>query len=114
LKKQRCNDIIRGQFDIIEGGMAQLIVRNLEDSVKLRLKARAMANGRSLEAEVRAILGAAAFESLAEAPVPKGFGTQMQERFGRHGLTPLESSTLEEALSAQRSRRSIRLAEFDR
>ncbi len=36
--------------------MAQIIVRNLDDAVLARLKARAGANGRSLEAEVRLIL----------------------------------------------------------
>jgi hypothetical protein len=36
--------------------MAQLVVRNLEDTVKRRLKARAEAHGRSLEGEVREIL----------------------------------------------------------
>jgi plasmid stability protein len=36
--------------------MAQIIVRNLDDTVVTRLKARARANGRSLEAEARLIL----------------------------------------------------------
>ena len=36
--------------------MAQIIVRNLDDSVVERLKNRARINGRSLEAEVRLIL----------------------------------------------------------
>ena len=36
--------------------MAQLVVRNLPDDVKERLKARAKRHGRSLEAEVREIL----------------------------------------------------------
>ncbi len=36
--------------------MAQLTVRNLDDQVYARLKARAKANKRSLEAEARAIL----------------------------------------------------------
>jgi antitoxin FitA len=36
--------------------MAQLVVRNLEESVKRRLKQRAVKNGRSLEGEVREIL----------------------------------------------------------
>lgn len=37
--------------------MAQLVVRNLPDDVKERLKRRANRHGRSLEAEVRDILG---------------------------------------------------------
>ena len=40
--------------------MAQVLVRNLEENTVLRLKAMAAAHGRSLEAEVREILAAAA------------------------------------------------------
>ena len=36
--------------------MAQLVVRNLEDEVKAKLRRRAAAHGRSMEEEVRAIL----------------------------------------------------------
>jgi plasmid stability protein len=39
--------------------MAQLVVRNIEDKVKQRLKRRAARNGRSMEEEVREILRAA-------------------------------------------------------
>jgi plasmid stability protein len=39
--------------------MAQLLVRNIEDSVKTRLQRRAKRNGHSMEAEVRDILRAA-------------------------------------------------------
>lgn len=40
--------------------MAAITVRRLDESVVQRLKARAKINGRSLEGEVRQILGAAA------------------------------------------------------
>ena len=40
--------------------MAQVLVRGLEDSVVDRLKERAQANGRSLEAELRAVIQQAA------------------------------------------------------
>ena len=40
--------------------MAQVLVRGLEDSVVDRLKERAQANGRSLEAELRAVIEQAA------------------------------------------------------
>ena len=51
--------------------MAQVLVRNLDDEVVERLKGRAAAAGRSLEAELRGILEAAAakpsrMELLAE------------------------------------------------
>lgn len=39
--------------------MAQLIVRNVPDEVKERLRARAAQHGRSLESEVREILASA-------------------------------------------------------
>lgn len=42
--------------------MAQLVVRNLEESVKTRLQRRARRHGRSMEAEVRDILRNAANE----------------------------------------------------
>jgi len=40
--------------------MAAVTVRNLDDDVKERLRIRAAANGRSMEAEIRAILVSAA------------------------------------------------------
>ncbi|MGH8901760.1 MAG: FitA-like ribbon-helix-helix domain-containing protein [Egibacteraceae bacterium] len=46
--------------------MAQVSVRNLPDDVVERLKARARARGRSLEAEMRAILQEAAGPSREE------------------------------------------------
>lgn len=49
--------------------MAQLIVRRLEEEVLARLKARAVAHGRSAEAEHRAILRAA----LVDAPGRRSF-----------------------------------------
>ena len=52
--------------------MAQLIVRNLEESVKARLHHRAQRNGRSMEAEVRDILRNAVKEVNA---TEQGLGT---------------------------------------
>ena len=46
--------------------MAQVLVRNLDDAVVERLKARAAASQRSLEAELRAVLEAAARPEKAE------------------------------------------------
>lgn len=46
--------------------MAQLTVRNLDDQVYARLKERAKANKRSLEAEARAILEANAVPDRSE------------------------------------------------
>ncbi len=50
--------------------MSSLTVRNLSPATKARLAKRAEKRGRSLEAEVRAILDAAAAEKL---PPPKEF-----------------------------------------
>jgi len=55
----------------VEGTVAQLLVRNLEDDVKRRLKARAQQHGRSTEEEVRDILRRAVM-SEAEPKEPLG------------------------------------------
>lgn len=47
--------------------MAQIIVRNLDESVVDRLKTRARENDRSLEAEVRHILEQSAKVDMAQA-----------------------------------------------
>jgi plasmid stability protein len=47
--------------------LAQIIVRNLDDSIVERLKARARTNERSLEAEVRLILEQSARSDMAQA-----------------------------------------------
>ena len=63
--------------------MAQFIVRNLEDSVKVGLKRRARKHGRSMEAEVRDILRAA----VADAEeVAQPLGSQISQRFEKIGL----------------------------
>jgi plasmid stability protein len=63
--------------------VAQLIVRNLEDSVKLRLKDRARQHGRSLEEEARAILRAAAVGPVEQSG---RLGSRLAARFGGEGL----------------------------
>ena len=50
--------------------MASIIVRNLPDETKERLRKRATRHRRSLEAEVRTILERAAQENLVEATEP--------------------------------------------
>jgi plasmid stability protein len=64
--------------------MAQLVVRNLEDSVKKRLQRRAAKHGRSMEEEVRDILRNAAKE---EAGPSEGLGTEIVALFKGIGLT---------------------------
>lgn len=64
--------------------MAQIVVRDLEDEVKARLKRRAERHGRSMEEEVRHILRNAAKES--GRPVAR-LGTRVSARFRIVGLT---------------------------
>jgi plasmid stability protein len=64
--------------------MAELIVRNLEDSVKSRLKLRAKRNGRSMEEEARHILRNAL---RSEAQPTQKLGSRIAARFEKVGLT---------------------------
>lgn len=50
--------------------MANLLIRNLSETTKARLRARAARHKRSLEAETRHILEQAAAESLSPDPEP--------------------------------------------
>ncbi len=63
--------------------MAQLVVRNLDEEVKAKLRRRATAHGRSMEEEVRAILR----DAVKEEARPKGgLGTRIAARFVGIGL----------------------------
>ena len=63
--------------------MAQFVVRNIENAVKLRLQRRATRNGRSMEEEVREILRCA----INEENVPSGgVGTEIASLFSKAGL----------------------------
>jgi plasmid stability protein len=64
--------------------MAQLLVRNLEEAVKRRLKKRAETHGRSLEGEVREILRSAV--DAANIPDQKNFGTRFASYFADIGV----------------------------
>ena len=63
--------------------MAQLLVRNIEDDVKKRLKERAKRHGRSMEEEARDILRNAV--NGEHQPVD-GLGTRIASRFKGTGL----------------------------
>jgi plasmid stability protein len=64
--------------------MAQVVVRNIEDDVKARLKHRAAQHGWSMEEEVRQILRKAVAET-GRAPVK--LGSRMAARFAGAGLS---------------------------
>ncbi len=64
--------------------MAQLVVRRLEEDVKLKLQRRARLHGRSTEEEVREILRTAVRdEGGTHAPL----GSRLAARFSRLGLS---------------------------
>ena len=63
--------------------MAQVVVRNIEDEVKARLKQRATAHGWSMEEEVRQILRAAVTE---RERTPTKLGSRIAARFADLGL----------------------------
>jgi plasmid stability protein len=67
----------------IEEAMAQLVVRNIENTVKSRLQRRARRNGRSMEEEVRDILRTAV--SQDDTPCG-GLGTEIAALFTGGGL----------------------------
>ncbi len=63
--------------------MAQLVVRNIEESLKADLKRRAHRHRRSMEEEVREILRDAVKKEHRRAP---GLGTQIRRLFAGQGL----------------------------
>ena len=63
--------------------MAQVLVRNLEARVKVRLQRRAKIHGRSMEEEVREILR----DAVKDEPRKEvGFGTRAAALFAECGL----------------------------
>jgi antitoxin FitA len=63
--------------------MAQFVVRNIENRVKLKLQRRARRHGRSMEEEIRDILRSAANEESIRAG---GLGTEISALFAKTGL----------------------------
>jgi len=95
--------------------MAQLTVREIDDDTRERLKARAVRNGRSLEAEARAILEEAASEE-ARAVLrndERGFGDLMYERFKDTGLTEEELRRFNIGISEINSMSAMRIPDFE-
>jgi plasmid stability protein len=62
--------------------MASITIRNLDDSLKSRLRVQAPVHGRSMEAETRDILRAALDQ---EPQGPKNLGTAINDRFKPFG-----------------------------
>ncbi len=68
--------------------MGAVSIRNLDDSVKEKLRIRAASHGKSMEAEIRSILNDAV-NAPQESP---NLGLALVERFGALGGIELDSS----------------------
>jgi plasmid stability protein len=66
--------------------MAELSIRGLDEQVKARLRVRAARNGRSMEAEVRTILG----QAVAEPIRLESLFTALLDRFASIGGVELD------------------------
>lgn len=66
--------------------MAAVSIRNLDDEVTRRLRVRAARHGRSMEAEIRAIL----VDAVDEPPGSQGLFATILDRFGALGGVELE------------------------
>lgn len=70
--------------------MAQIIVRNLDDAIRDKLRARAKAHGRSMEEEVREIIRVAVIRKPKKSS-EEGLGTRIARRFAKCPLPePIE------------------------
>lgn len=72
--------------------MATLTVRGLNDATKTRLRVRAAHHGRSMEAEVRAILE----DALPSETTSSGLGSRIHGRFAAIGGAELDLPTRRE------------------
>lgn len=66
--------------------MPALSIRGLDEETKARLRVRAARHGRSMEAEVRAILA----EAVREPEAGQGLSTALLERFAQLGGVDLD------------------------
>ena len=66
--------------------MATLMIRDLDEDVKARLRIQAAEHGRSMEAEARALLAAA----LSGRRPPRGLGSYIAEQFADIGGVELD------------------------
>ena len=62
--------------------MGSITIRNIDDSIKQRLRLRAASHGRSMEEEARSILRATLIEN---APSPAPLGERIHNRFANLG-----------------------------
>ncbi len=82
--------------------MAQLIVRNLENALKEKLRAQAMRHGRSMEEETRIILQLALNGEQAAAP-PRKLGSWIAAQAALIGVTNEDVDHLEKLIEEGRN-----------
>lgn len=91
--------------------MAQLLVRNLSEAAKQRLKRRAKLHGRSLEAEVRELL-----EKVPDEKVPvedtTGWASRLAEEIRQIGVTKEDVDELERIIAEGRKGWRVKPIEF--
>jgi antitoxin FitA len=92
--------------------MAQLVVRDLAEDVKERLKRRATRHGRSLEAEVRDILSQVPEPPAAEVGNAEGLGTGLARILRETGITNEDVDELERIIEEGRKNWRTRDVEF--
>ena len=90
--------------------MGQILVRDITDGAKERLRERAKLHGRSLEAEVRAILEEASQMQTAVEP-RFGLGSELLALFSDTEMTPVEWEEFDRSL--EQSRSEVRKPETD-
>jgi plasmid stability protein len=76
--------------------MASLLIRDLDDEVKARLRVQAAEHGRSMEAEARAILASA----VSGRRPPRRLGSYIRDQFAGLGGVELQLPTRDEAARA--------------
>lgn len=93
--------------------MAQLLVRDLPNEVKERLKRRAVSHGRSLEAEVREILTNVPEAASHRPGEREGLGTAMMRRARELGITNEDVDELERLIQEGRKHWQTKPVAFD-
>lgn len=92
--------------------MATLTIRNLPDEVRDRLRVRAARNGRSMEAEARALIA----EAVSEAPSPpedaRARVKRLQDLVARH--IPPGSYSVDQFLAERREEAALDEARYQR
>jgi len=70
----------------MEGTMASITIRNLDDTLKRSLRIRAAEHGRSMEEEAREILR----QAVGRRAAPKNLGEAIHRRFAAMGGVDLD------------------------